>query len=585
MAGRIPQEFIDDLLGRIDIVEVIDARVSLRKAGREFKACCPFHNEKTPSFTVSAGKQFYHCFGCGAHGNAIGFLMEYEHLGFIDAIEELAHTAGLEIPRDTTVDRPGGNLTTLLERADHFYRRQLREHPARQKVIDYLRGRDLSGEIVTAFGIGYAPPGRDRLMKTLLGEGISEKDLIVAGLAIERDEGGCYDRFRDRIMFPIRDRRGRTIAFGGRTLSQNDTTPKYLNSPETPLFHKGRELYGLFEARMHERHLHRLLVVEGYMDVVALAQHDIHYAVATLGTATTPDHLERLFRVTQDVLFCFDGDRAGREAAWRALENALSLLREGRQIGFLFLPEGEDPDSLVRKEGKEAFEQRLLQARPLSDYFFERLTSGVDMNSLDGRARLIERSRPLFGKLPDSVFRDMMIQRLAELSGTHSTEIKKRLFGAPPAPGPVSPNPNARLVRTPVRLAIALLLNRTELAAKAGDMDRFQEIGVPGMTLLAQLIELLRTHPHINVAALLERYRGTQTGQILERLAQWQPEIPETLYETEFLDILNHLERRHSMEKQLLDKAAQGILNAEEREILRNLSKGQRVKPYNKSPD
>lgn len=585
MAGRIPQEFIDELLGRVDIVEVIDARVPLRKAGREFKACCPFHNEKTPSFTVSSSKQFYHCFGCGAHGNAIGFLMEYEHLGFIDAIEELAHGVGLEIPRTTTIDRSGGTLIALLEQADRFYRHQLREHPTRQKVIEYLRGRGLSGGIVNAFGIGYAPPGRDRLVKALLGKGASEKDLIVAGLALEQDKGSCYDRFRNRIMFPIRDRRGRTLAFGGRALGHSDTAPKYLNSPETPLFHKGQELYGLFEARMHERHLHRLLVVEGYMDVVALAQHDIHYTVATLGTATTSEHLERLFRITQDVLFCFDGDRAGREAAWRALENALPLLREGRQISFLFLPEGEDPDSLVRKEGKHTFEQRLLQACPLSDYFFDHLTAEVDMNTLDGRARLIERSRSLFSKLPDSVFRDMMVQRLAELSRTHAAEIKKRLFSAPRAPKPVPADPNARLVRTPVRLAIALLLTRTELAAKAGDMNRFQGIGVPGMALLAQLIELLQTHPHINVAALLERYRGTETGQILERLTQWQPEIPETLYEAEFLDILNHLERRYSLEKQLLNKAAQGELNAEEREMLRNLSKGQRVKPYNKSPN
>lgn len=580
MAGRIPQEFIDELLGRVDIVDVIDARLPLRKAGREYVACCPFHHEKTPSFSVSPTKQFYHCFGCGAHGTAIGFLMDYEHLGFLDAIEDLAHGVGLEIPRSVAIDRPQSNLNALLERANDYFRRQLREHPARQKVIDYLKQRGLSGDSISAFGIGYAPPGRDRLVKTLMGQGAVEQDLVTAGLAIEPDTGDCYDRFRDRIMFPIRDRRGRIIAFGGRTLSGHDGAPKYLNSPETPLFHKGRELYGLFEARMNERHLRRLLVVEGYMDVVALAQHDIRYVVATLGTATTLEHLEQLFRITQDILFCFDGDRAGREAAWRALENALPMLRDGRQIGFLFLPEGEDPDSLVRKEGKQAFEQRLLQARPLSDYFFDRLTAEVDMHSLDGRARLIERSRPLLGKLPDSVFRDMMIQRLGDLAKVNNFEIKQRFTASSAKPLPARQNSNARLTRTPLRLAIALLLNYTELAEKAGDMGRFKDVNVPGLPILIQLIELLQAHPHMKVGAIVERFRDTETGQILERLAQWQPQIPETVYdyEAEFLDILKQLENRHSVEKRLLDKAARGKLNAEEMEILRNLNKGQRVK-------
>lgn len=574
MAGRIPQEFLDQLLSRVDITELVAARVPLRKTGHEYSACCPFHNERTPSFTVSPSKQFYHCFGCGAHGNAIGFLMEYERLGFLDAVEELSRFVGLELPRGVSTEQGGHNdLLALMKQAEHFFRQQLRTHPARQKAVDYLRRRGLDSETVTAFGIGYAPPGWDSLLKSLAGKGTALKNLISAGLAIEKNQGGCYDRFRDRIMFPIRDRRGRTIAFGGRTLG--DATPKYMNSPETLCFHKGRELYGLYEAYRSERRLQRLLVVEGYLDVVALAQYGIRYAVATLGTATTPEHVERLFRITQDVIFCFDGDRAGRQAAWRALENTLPLLRDGHQAGFLFLPEGEDPDTLVRKEGKQAFEQRLAQALPLSDYVFDRLTEEVAINTLDGRARLVERARPLLNKLPDSVFRDMMIERLATIAKVSTA----RFNAPPPTKAPQGrANRNAKLTRTPVRLAIALLLNRTDLAQRAGDMGRFQGMSVPGLALLIQLVDLLQTCPHINVAALLERYRGTETGPILERLAQWQPEIPEALFEAEFLGALEHLERRYNREKQLLDKLVRGELSAEEKEMLRNLSRSSRVK-------
>lgn len=573
MANRISQDFLDQLLSRVDLVEVVDARVSLRKTGREYSACCPFHAEKTPSFTVSPVKQFYHCFGCGAHGNAIGFLMAYEHLGFMDAVEELARSAGLELPcaMDTKPDQQK-DLITLVEQAAHFFRRQLREHPARQKAIDYLRGRGLNGEIVNTFGIGYAPPGWDSLCKAFE-KGIDPKDLVTAGLAIERDNGERYDRFRDRIVFPIRDRRGRTIAFGGRALG--DATPKYLNSPETPFFHKGRELYGLYEARMSERQFQHLLVVEGYMDVVALAQYGIRYAVATLGTATTPEHLERLFRVSKDIIFCFDGDRAGREAAWRALENGLPLLRDGRQAAFLFLPDGEDPDTLVRKEGREAFERRLTQALPLSDYLFEHLTAKVNMHSIDGRARLAEKVRPLLDRLPDSVYRDMLIQRLADMTGVDKQHIEKHLTVHAALPTGHAVNP----MRSPVRLAIALLLNRTDLAQHV-DIRRFQGIPAAGLPLLLELIELLQTHPHITSAALLlTRYEDTETGHILARLAQWKPESAEDCYdyEAEFLATLEQLEKRYSPEKQLLDTAIQKgrleKLSVEERNLLRTLSR------------
>jgi len=377
MAGRIPQHFIDDLLTRIDIVEVIDHRVPLKKAGHEYKACCPFHGEKTPSFTVSQVKQFYHCFGCGEHGNAISFLMDYEHMDFVEAIEALAHGAGIEVPREAGTDQAPQSSNQaaydLLEQTAQYYQQQLRDHAEAQRAVDYLKERGLTGEVAARFGIGFAPPGWDNLTRALGNDKKIQQELLNTGLVIERnDSSGIYDRFRDRIQFPIHDRRGRTIGFGGRVINKDDT-PKYLNSPETPVFHKGRELYGLYEARKAMRKLVRILVVEGYMDVVALAQFDINYAVATLGTATTHDHLETLFRTVPEIIFCFDGDRAGRQAAWRALENTLPVLRDGRAARFLFLPDGEDPDSQVRKTGKTGFEAAMDQATHLSDFFFDQL--------------------------------------------------------------------------------------------------------------------------------------------------------------------------------------------------------------------
>ena len=394
MAGRIPQHFIDELVARTDIIEVIGGRVPLKRAGREYKACCPFHDEKSASFTVSAEKQFYHCFGCGAHGTALGFVMEFDHLGFVEAVEELAARAGLEVPREggESAARPDDDLYVALERAALFFRQSL---SGEAKARDYVAGRGLTGDSVTRFGIGYAPPRWDALLERYGGSAGERQTLLRAGLVIERTEGsaGHYDRFRDRIMFPIRDVRGRTIGFGGRVLDKAE--PKYLNSPETELFHKGRELYGLYESRQATRNLGRLLVVEGYMDVVRLHQAGITYAVATLGTATTPEHLQRIFRLVGEVIFCFDGDRAGRAAAWRALENAVSEVKQGRQLRFLFLPDGHDPDSLVGEEGMTAFEARIAAAVPLSDYLIGELSARCDVASVDGRARLVELARPL----------------------------------------------------------------------------------------------------------------------------------------------------------------------------------------------
>jgi DNA primase len=416
MGGRIPRQFIDDLIGRVDIVQVIDERVPLRKAGRDYVACCPFHGEKTPSFTVSPDKQFYHCFGCGAHGTAIGFLMEYGHMEFPDAVRELAARAGLQVPSE------GGDaaqpdlspLYSVLEEAAGFFRRQLRTHPAASRAVQYLKSRGLSGQTAAEFGLGYAPPGWEELT-VALGAGRAEL-LAQAGLVLAgRSEGGKpYDRFRDRVMFPILDRQGRTVGFGGRTIG--DGTPKYLNSPETPVFHKGREVYGLHRARRLERQPARLVVVEGYMDVLALAEFGVPGAVATLGTAATAEQLSQMFRLTPHLLFCFDGDDAGRRAAWRALETVLPLLGEGRQASFAFLPEKEDPDSLVRREGASAFEERLRSATGLPELLFARIAGQVDLGTLDGRARLVDLARPLLARLPAGALRQLMHQRLAELA-------------------------------------------------------------------------------------------------------------------------------------------------------------------------
>nr|WP_256835759.1 DNA primase [Pseudomonas oleovorans] len=436
MAGLIPQSFIDDLLNRTDIIDVVSSRIQLKKTGKNYSACCPFHKEKTPSFTVSPDKQFYYCFGCGAGGNALGFVMDHDQLEFPQAIEELAKRAGMDVPREESgrghkprqpVDSP---LYPLLNAAAEHYRQALKSHPQRKYAVDYLKGRGLTGEIARDFGIGFAPPGWDNLLKQLGADALQQKVMIDAGLLIENAENGRrYDRFRDRIMFPIRDSRGRVIAFGGRVLG--DDKPKYLNSPETPVFHKGQELYGLYEARKHNRDLDEIMVVEGYMDVIALAQQGLRNAVATLGTATSEEHLKRLFRIVPNVLFCFDGDAAGRNAAWRALESTLSSLQDGRRARFLFLPDGEDPDTLVRAEGTDAFRARINQhAQPLADYFFQQLCEEADPRSLEGKAHLVTLAAPLIDKIPGNNLRALMRQRLSEITGL-SGEALSQVASAP----------------------------------------------------------------------------------------------------------------------------------------------------------
>jgi len=421
MSGRIPQGFIDDLLDRLDIVDVVDHRVKLKKTGKNYSACCPFHEEKTPSFTVSPDKQFYYCFGCGASGNALGFLMEYEHLDFINAVEDLAKLAGLEIPRDNKPasaaqiarEKQRHEILDLLDKANDFYQEQLRQHPRKPQAVNYLKGRGLTGQICKDFGIGFSPPGWDNLKNQLCQNDAGLKRLEEAGMLIHNEEKNRhYDRFRERIMFPIRDKRGRVIGFGGRVLG--DDKPKYLNSPETPVFHKGEELYGLWEARQAHSQIPKLIVVEGYMDVVALAQYDIRYAVATLGTACGEAHLNLAFKYTQEIIFCFDGDKAGRNAAKRALQASLPVINDGRQIKFIFLEEGQDPDSYVRQLGTENFLIRIEEiASPLEVFLFDSLSEDLDPTTMGGKALLSKRSAPMLNLLPKGVYRELMFQNLA----------------------------------------------------------------------------------------------------------------------------------------------------------------------------
>ncbi len=554
MAGRIPQQFIDDLLNRVDIVEIIDSRVPLKKKGKEYSACCPFHNEKTPSFTVSQNKQFYHCFGCKANGSAIGFLMEYEHLSFPDAIEELARSQGIDVPYeggqrpDPEAKKAQTDLYDLMQEADQFYQKQLRQHALSEQAVNYLKERGLSGEVAKIFGIGFAPDGWDNLLKALGTTPEHEKALVTAGMLIQKDNGKCYDRFRDRIMFPIRDRRGRCIAFGGRILPKeqpNDKDAKYLNSPETPLFHKGRELYGLYEARQALRDIPRLMVVEGYMDVVALAQFGVRYAVATLGTATTPDHLQRLFQLTSEVVFCFDGDRAGKEAAWRALQTCLPEMRDGRETRFMFLPDGEDPDSYIRKIGKEAFEFEIKQSQSFSEYLFKQLTDEADISGIGGRAKLVETARPMLSQMPEGVYRTLMFEQLAKLGRIELPESQRAAATRAPRKQKRSrqSSDTTKISMSPVRKAITYLLHQPSIAKSwyetGRDTDVLKTLDLPGMDLLLEVLEILRINPDLSTSALIERWRESPSGNHLAKLASEQPELDDL--EIEFIAVMDGL--------------------------------------------
>ncbi|UAY77705.1 DNA primase [Pasteurella canis] len=541
MKGSIPRTFIDDLLAKTDIVELINARVKLKKAGRDYQACCPFHHEKTPSFTVSQKKQFYHCFGCGAHGNAISFLMEYDKLEFVEAIEELAGMLGLEIPRENKAQFHGKqigyqtkrNLYELMQEIAQFYQQQLTLHIPAQS---YLQQRGLSSEIIERFQIGFVPNTFDSILQHFAKTKDDQQKLFDLGMLSRNDRGDIYDRFRHRIMFPIRDRRGRTIAFGGRVL--NDDKPKYLNSPESATYHKGNELYGLFEALQCNESPEMLLVVEGYMDVVALAQFGIDYAVASLGTATTAEQIQLLFRSTEQAICCYDGDRAGREAAWRAFENALPYLEDGRQLKFIFLPDGEDPDSFIRQYGKTGFEDYIKKAQSLSEFLFSSLTPQVDFSTKEGKAKLAALAIPLIKKIPGEMLRLSLRNTLAQKLGILD---QAQLESMIPTYSEVKIHHQAQTVKhTPMRLLIGLLLQNPELAQLVPNLTPLRVLNESGLELFEKLTALCQEKIGITTGQILEYWRDTEYSKALEILAFWDHLVEDEKIEETFKDTLRY---------------------------------------------
>lgn len=587
MAGLIPQSFIDDLLHRTDILEVVDKRVPLKKSGKNYQACCPFHNEKTPSFSVQPERQFYYCFGCGAGGNAIGFVMNFDHLDFPQAVETLARDVGVEVPREeskaeTRRQSEHAKLLDVLEQASKFYQFQLRHHAERKRPIEYLKTRGVSGEIARDFAIGYAPPGWDKLIEAIGVDAQQQSNLLKAGMVIERNKpegeevrkdndkrSPYYDRFRDRIIFPIRDSRGRTIAFGGRVLG--DDKPKYLNSPETPVFRKGAELYGLYESKKFGDKFSRLLLVEGYMDVIALAQMGIRNAVATLGTATSDRHLTRMFRAVSEVVFCFDGDAAGLNAAWRALETSLPLMEDGRRVRFLFLPEGDDPDTHVRKIGKDKFLEQVEQAVPLEQFFFDKLSEDLDIDSIEGKARLSNLAKPLIRQLPKGVYGQLMLDRLSDTLGVSSESLDQLMATAPdpaqrPPPPEMAPPPEDHgapspygapqsrpsdrgpgvaltKIRKPASIkAIELLLRNPEIAlALEANLESLRYAEDESRKLLCTLIEKVQNEPQIETYTLLGYCYGTHLGGQLTQLLQAEKITPQEGLEEEFKQIIDNI--------------------------------------------
>ncbi len=565
MSGRISREFIDDLLVRVDIVDLIDSHVPLKKTGNNYVARCPFHTEKTPSFSVNRNKQFFHCFGCGASGNAISFLMDFSHLDFIEAVEDLANFAGIDVQRESLDINSAykkddlSNLYLLMDRVAAFYVEQLRLTP---KAIEYLKARSVKGEIARDFILGYAPDKWNALT-----EKFDQQLLIDAGLLVIKDDGRGYDRFRDRIMFPIRDKRARIIGFGGRVI--DDSLPKYLNSPETSLFHKGKEVYGLYELLEKNSKPQRILIVEGYLDVIALAQYGINYAVAALGTAASQAHLDLLFRFSSELVFCFDGDRAGREAAWRAMESTFSCLKHGRQMRIMILPKNHDPDSLVREEGLSGFTARVQSAQPLSDYFFEHFTEELNLSEMEGRAQLIGKAKPYLEKLPEGVFREMMFDRLKELSGQSSLESLENLVIGDFAKQKPLQFESSRL--SSARVAIALLLQRPSLAEIVIQKDiDWNGLEFRGIQLFKNILEVIGDKKSINTAVLIEHYRDTNEEKSVKALALLDVYVSDDKIEDVFCDALNVLlkQARDLGISKLLAKAQAKSLEMEEQALL-----------------
>lgn len=579
MTASIPRNFIEDVLTRVDLVDVINARINLRKRGANYIACCPFHNEKTPSFTVQPEKQFYYCFGCGATGNAISFLMDYDRLDFVETIKTLASQVGMTIPTNNLESQDNQQqqaIYDLLTKIAAYYQQQLREHPTAAIAVDYLKKRGLTGHVAKHFAIGFAPNGWDNLLQQFGNDEQQRQLLLSAGMLIKKDAGGYYDRFRNRIMFPIHDRRGRVIAFGGRVLDNSE--PKYLNSPETPVFHKGNEFYGLYQAFKANRDLEHVLIVEGYMDVVALTQYGINFAIATLGTATTSQHLKYIFRFCKKITFCFDGDRAGHQAAKRALETALPLISDDIAINFLLLPEGDDPDSFIRKNNTPAFSELINKAKPLSEYMFETLIQEGDITTLQGKAQLGQVAMKFINQMPDTIFKEMLIQELAkrlrleEHTLQRFTQINSKTTNA-------SDSKNLKTTAktlSPVRQAITLLLQNPAfvMGIASQDLDIIQQIQVPGISLLVELIQTLQQNPSLkNTGLILEHWREKPESKYLHKLAMWQHPIAASEIEPEFADLIKRILTLHREQsiQQLLNKLSAGAITAEEKILLQSL--------------
>ena len=576
MAGRIPREFIDDLLARVDIVDLIDSHVPLKKSGSNHTARCPFHTEKTPSFSVNRNKQFFYCFGCGASGNAISFLMDLNHLDFVEAVEDLAAYQGVDVPREQNssptihANKTSANESyELLKKVALFYYQQFRNNPEAQKAIDYFKSRGVGGEIAKKFLLGYAPDQWQTLDAQF-----SQKTLLEAGLLVKKEGGGCYDRFRGRVMFPIRDRRGRVVGFGGRVL--DDSLPKYLNSPETPVFQKNREVYGLHELLEKNSKPKRILVVEGYMDVIALHQYGIDYSVAVLGTAISTTHLDLLFRFTSELVFCFDGDSAGRQAAWRAVEAVLACMRDGRKTRIMLLPQGEDPDSLVRNTGSHEFSIMQDQAQPLSDYFFEKLSQDSDLSTLEGRVSLAKNAKSYLQKIPNGIFQGLMMAKLEEITQVSDLDIfdesvKLKLI-----------NKKSRLStkqkqNSPARTAIALLLQNPELVKVVEQQEvDLEELDTPGINLFRKVVRAILDSRQPSLASLIESFRDSSEEKHIKQLGFQVTLVPDDGVEIEFSDALKRMvgQARESMlEKLIAKEKSQGLDQYEKQMLLSMLAK------------
>lgn len=563
MTGFIPRPFIDELLNRLDIVELIDAYVPLKKRGNSYVACCPFHHEKTPSFNVVAKKQFYHCFGCGASGNAISFMMNYSQLGFVEAIESLATRAGMSVPREATAahHKPTPNLYQLLDRVTQFFQQQLKTNA--QEAIQYLKTRQISGEIAQRYQIGYAPSGWHTLETAFKSH---KNELITTGMLVVKENGTTYDRYRHRITFPIHNRNGHVVGFGGRVLDSSQQ-PKYLNSPETILFQKNRELYGLHQVLQQDRSNDCIIIVEGYMDVIALAQHGICNAVATLGTATTPHHLQLLTKHTRELVFCFDGDSAGKQAAWRALENSLPQMNQGLEAKFIFLPDGQDPDSLVRTIGQAKFLELIHEATPLNEFFFSSLGKNIDSTSWAGKSQLVNAAKPYLLKMVDGPYKQLMFDQLARVTRIESHRLIQLIEENSTE---TTLDPGVNISRSPIRLAIAMLLQHPEIYPVCASQLPASVLDGIQQDVLKTLVQHLAQNPEMKTAALVECWRDSPLFDSINKLAAWDHQVPEGALAKEFSDIMLFLSKKNEEDKiqQLLNKArTQGLTEPERKQL------------------